>query len=216
MKKIIAWIIVWLAILSSVYAYTNEQLKAANSLAERWIINNHSNNPSKYNLDSNVLRQEIAAIARWVAWVKKAWKCKRIFKDLTEIKPNTWACVNVEPLVENNLIAKNEYFRPEDPITKAETLGMLIKSIGFDYSYDLNNSKSWQEQIVDFAVDKWIVDRFTDYNKYATRWWVFEVASYSLEVKEKEEKQLKEKKWYSDEASIDNEFWIDITEILDF
>jgi hypothetical protein len=31
---------------------------------------------------------------------------------------------------------------------------MLIKSIGFDYSYDPNNPKNWQEQIVDFAVSK--------------------------------------------------------------
>jgi len=31
---------------------------------------------------------------------------------------------------------------------------MLIRSIGFDYSYDPKNSKSWQEQIVDYAFAK--------------------------------------------------------------
>ncbi|MDF1682575.1 MAG: hypothetical protein P1U46_02255 [Patescibacteria group bacterium] len=57
-------------------------------------------------------------------------------------------------MVDNNLISKNDLFRPEDKITKAESLGMLIKSIGFDYSYDSSNSKTWQEQIVDYAVSK--------------------------------------------------------------
>jgi hypothetical protein len=216
MKKILVWLIIWLTIFVSSYAYTTEQLKAANSLAKRWIINDHLMNPSAYNLDSQVLRQEIAAIARWVAGVDKSKKCKWLFNDLTDIKPNTWACVNVEPLVENWLIAKYSDFRPEDPITKTETLWMLIKSIGFDYSYDPNKNWTWQEQIVDFAVEKWIVNKFTDYNTFATRWWVFEVADYSLELKEEEEKKLKENSNYSDEASINQEFWIDISEILDF
>ena len=216
MKKILAWLIIWLTVFASSYAYTTEQLKAANSLAKRWIINDHLMNPSAYNLDSQVLRQEIAAISRWVAGASKATKCKKLFKDLTDTKPNSWACVNVEPLVENWLIAKNDFFRPEDPITKTETLWMLIKSIWFDYSYDPKNPKNWQEQIVDFAASKWIVEKFTDYNTYATRGWVFEVADYSITLKEEQEEKLKDSKKYSDEAAIDKEFWIDISEILDF
>jgi hypothetical protein len=39
-------------------------LEAANSLAEQKIINNHVNDPENYNLSDNVLRQEIAAVAR--------------------------------------------------------------------------------------------------------------------------------------------------------
>ena len=143
-----------------------------------------------------------------------------MFKDLSDFYPNTWACLNIEPLVDNNLIAKNEYFRPEDPITKAETLWMLIKSIGFDYSYDSKNPKNWQEQIVDFAVSKWIVEKFDDYNTFATRGWVFEVADYSIKVREEEkkEKEIKENKNYSDEASVNDELWddlwIDINDII--
>ncbi len=217
MKRILSLIILTSLILAShTFAYTTEQLDAANALASRWIINEHSSDPAAYNLNQNVLRQEIAAISRGVAWVSKAGTCKNIFKDLTSSTPNTWACVNVEPLVENDLIAKNEYFRPEDFITKAETLGMLIKSIGFDYSYDSTNSKWWQEQIVDFAVANWIVDRFTDYDTLATRWWVFEVANYSLVKREKEieEWTWKWRKMYSDEASIQNDFGFNVNEIF--
>jgi len=39
-------------------------IEAANNLASDGIINNHSDNTSLYNLNDNVLRQEIAAVAR--------------------------------------------------------------------------------------------------------------------------------------------------------
>jgi hypothetical protein len=48
---------------------------------------------------------------------------------MTDTIPNNWACRNVEPLVENNLISKNDNFRPEDKITKSEAVAMLIKAI---------------------------------------------------------------------------------------
>jgi hypothetical protein len=40
------------------------ELDSANSLAEQEIINNHMNDPENYHLLDNVLRQEIAAVAR--------------------------------------------------------------------------------------------------------------------------------------------------------
>jgi len=90
-------------------------------------------------------------------------------------------------------------FRPEDHITKAESLKMLIKAIGYDFEYDSTSSISWQEQYVDFANDHDIVDVFTDYDTLATRGWVFTIAAHTIEVKEKEDKKEDEKK-YSDEA----------------
>ncbi len=216
MKKIFIWVFLFLFGISTSFAFLDSQVKSANSLAQKWVINDHSNDISKYNLDSKVLRQEIAAIARGVAWVKKEEKCKNIFKDLTAIKPNSWACINVEPLVENNLIAKNDFFRPEDPITKTETLWMLIKSIWFDYSYNPKNPKNWQEQIIDFAVSKWIVKKFTDYNAFATRGWVFDVADYSMKLRKKEIEKLKNTKKYSDEASINDQYGVNIDDFFNF
>jgi hypothetical protein len=49
-------------------------------------------------------------------------ECDNIFDDLSATNPNTWACINVEVLVDNDLISKNTNFRPEDKITKSETL----------------------------------------------------------------------------------------------
>ena len=174
-----------------------EEIEAANNLAEQWIINNHINNPENYNLTDSVLRQEIAAVARWVAKLDKKDECDNIFDDLSATNPNTWACINVEVLVDNDLISKNTNFRPEDKITKSETLWMLIKAIWFDYEYDTTNSKNWQEQIVDYAADMDIIEAFTDYDTEATRWWVFKVADVTI----KKDIEIKIEKWvYSDEA----------------
>jgi len=73
---------------------------------------------------------------------------------LSDTNPNSWACRNVEVLVDNDLISKNTNFRPEDKITKSEAIAMLIKAIGFDYSYDSRSSKNWQQQVVDYAAEK--------------------------------------------------------------
>jgi hypothetical protein len=78
---------------------------------------------------------------------------------------------------------------------------MLIKAIWFDYELDKTSDKNWQEQIVEYAVKKWVVENFTDYNTFATRGWVFQVADTTIrkdiEIKQKMEKEDKK---YSNEA----------------
>jgi len=207
-KKVISTIslvaITWAISYASYSAVVDNktELESANSLAEQKIINNHVNNPENYNLSDNVLRQEIAAVARWVAKLPKKWRCDNEFKDLTDTKPNTWACRNVEALADADLIAKNEYFRPEDKITKSETIAMLIKAIWFDYKFNPNSDKNWQEQIVEYAASKGVVELFTDYNTDATRWWVFQVADTTIrkDIEIKKQEEIKKKKLYTDEA----------------
>jgi hypothetical protein len=177
---------------------------SANNLAERSVITDRSENPSEYNLNDNVLRQEIGLIAMRVAGLEKQTSCAGIFTDVTATTPNDWACIHLEPLVENSLISRNDMFRPEDNITKAESLKMLIKAIGYDYEYDSNSSVSWQEQYVDFAVEHDIIEKFTDYNTLATRGWVFTVAAHTIETKEEEDKK-EDDEAYSDEAMMEIE-----------
>lgn len=193
MKKILFSLFSVFFIFSYVIGFSsasNKYLDSANELAFMWIINNHSENPSNYNLDSNVLRQEIAAVSRWVASLEKKWKCTNVFNDVSENIPNNWACFSIEALSDNNIIAKNQNFRPEDNITKSESLWMLIKSIWFDYTYDESISKSWQEQIVEYSYNKWILsEKFTDYDSLATRWWIFYIADTIIK-KDQDEKDL--------------------------
>lgn len=175
MKKLWAVLALFVMTTWAIHAYSTSQLDSANTLASEGIINDNSTNPSGYNLDQNVLRQEIAAVARWVAGISKTTSCGNKFSDVSSTNPNTWACYSVEALLNAELIASNPTFRPEDSITKAEWLGMLVKAAcGDAYSYDSSESGSWQEQVVAYADEMKIVSNFTDYNTLATRGWVFE------------------------------------------
>ena len=181
MKKLLVMLMIFVLSTWAINAYTSSQLDSANTLANEWIINNNSNNPAGYNLDQNVLRQEIAAVARGVAGISKTSSCSNSFSDVSATNPNTWACYSVEALLNAELIASNTTFRPEDSITKAEWLWMLVKAAcGDDYSYDSSKSWSWQEQVVTYATDSTIIESFTDYNTLATRWWVFEVGANAM------------------------------------
>ncbi|MFK7780531.1 MAG: S-layer homology domain-containing protein [Candidatus Gracilibacteria bacterium] len=202
LKKIITIVSISVLLGTTSFASVSvkSELDAANSLAEQEIINNHINDPENYNLNDNVLRQEIAAVARGVAKLEKKDKCDNIFSDLSDTKPNTWACRNVEVLVDNNLISRNDTFRPEDKITKSEAIAMLIKAIGFDYEYNPESSYNWQYQVVTFAANMGVVDNFTDYNTDATRGWIFQVADVTIKKDEEIKRQIKETGVYSDEA----------------
>jgi len=200
-KKISTILIILCCSLTYTFALTSSQseIEAANSLWNRWIINNHSDNPWKYNLNDNVLRQEIAAVARGVAGLDKKKICENEFLDVSANLPNDWACNNIEVLVDNDLISKNKTFRPEENITKSEAVAMLIKSIGFDFSYNPNGIWNWQEQVVLFASRNWLIENFTDYNTDATRWWVFKFADSTIKKDEEIKEQYKQ--WYySDET----------------
>ncbi len=188
-KKIIS-LLVLLSLFSFIFnnsfaeneLYDNDYITAANILADKWIINNHEMDPQNYNLEDYVLRQEIAAVTIWIAWLDKKTVCDWIFNDVLSTNPNNWACYSVEALVDANLIAKNENFRPEANISKAEAIGMIVKSAWYDYNYDSTSDKIWQEQVVDYAYNNWIIDsKFSDYNASATRWWIFYVASIIIQ-----------------------------------
>ena len=163
-----------------VSAYSPAQLEAANALAADGIIVTQGD-AAGYALDQNVLRQEIAAVARGVAGLEKTTTCNNVFADVSSTTPNNWACYSIEALYNSNLIASNPTFRPEANISKAEAVGMMVKAAyGSEYTYDSTLSTSWQEQVVAFAVEKGILSSFTNYDASATRGFVFEVGANAM------------------------------------
>ena len=181
MKSII--LIVFFCILNfsfiAVSASNTNEVEAANALAVAGYIVDHSDDTAAYNLNQNVLRQEIAAVARGIAGLEKKSTCDNEFTDISATTPNTWACYSVEALLDANLIARNNKFNPENNITKAESIAMMVKAVFPEYSYDSSENSPWQEQVINFAVSKWAVNYFYDFDTSATRGFVFEVA-YNL------------------------------------
>ena len=140
---------------TGVSANSSSEIEAANALAAAGIIVDHSDDTAAYNLNQNVLRQEIAAVARGIAGLDKKSTCDNSFTDVTATTPNTWACYSIEALLDADLIASNTMFNPERNISKAEAIGMMVKAaFGDEYSYDAGKAASWQEQVVEFAVFK--------------------------------------------------------------
>lgn len=166
---------------TGVSAYSTSEVGAANALAEAGIINNHSDNSAAYNLDQNVLRQEIAAVARGIAGLPKATTYTSVYSDVTATTPNTWAWASVNALADAGLVAKNPTFRPEANISKAEAVGMVVKAaFGDAYAFDAAKGTTWQEQVVAFAVENGVVSSFTNYDTAATRGFVFEAGANAL------------------------------------
>jgi hypothetical protein len=52
------------------------------------------------------------------------------------------------------IIVQNNYFRPEINISKAEAIGMIISATYPQYSYNPNISSTWENQVVNFALQK--------------------------------------------------------------
>ena len=178
------------ALLSGVFsagvsASSSTEIEAANALADNGVITDHSDDTAAYNLNQNVLRQEIAAVARGIAGLDKKTTCDESFTDVTATTPNDWACYSVEALLDADLIASNTMFKPEMEISKAEAVGMMVKAaFGDEYAYDAGLATSWMEQVVAFAVDKGVVKNFTNYDTAATRGFVFEAGNEAMMASE--------------------------------
>ncbi|MBS9775226.1 hypothetical protein KGV52_00775 [Candidatus Gracilibacteria bacterium] len=163
---------------TGVSAATATQIDAANTLAAKGIVVDKSKNPADYELDRNVLRQEIAAVARGIAGIDKTTTCENLFSDVSATNPNTWACYTVEALRKEGRIAANPKFNPEQSITKAESLGMVVNACKKDaYAAYTSSASTWQEKVVEFAAANGLVSKFSDYNALATRGFVFEAAA---------------------------------------
>lgn len=181
-RKIIAWLaLTSLFIPNFTFANTNLEIDSANFLASKWIISDKSFSPSDYRLSSSVLRQEIAAVTLGVARMPKNWDYRNTFSDVTKTSPNNWAWKSINALRLYDIISENPTFRPESKITKSEAVGMIVKAAYNDeYKFDYTKGGTWQSQVVDFAVSKGLVKNFTDYDAFATRWFVFIIAANAL------------------------------------
>ena len=148
-----------------------DYLDAAQKLADMWVINNNSSNPSNYRVNDNITRWEMAKITLNLSWENVPNSCSWKYSDL---KSSDWACKYAEAWNSYWFFASNTAFRPNDNITKVEALKMIMQARWIEKS----NNSNWQAAYVEWAVTSWILPAaFTDYNTNAVRWWIFEIAT---------------------------------------
>ena len=181
---------------TNVLAYTTKELNAAKFLTEKGIIKKQEKF-SDYKLDSNITRMETMKIIAKFSGEKVENKCDWIFADVDR---NSWGCKYIEFAYRKNLIAKNKNFRPNDLITKTESIKLILKA---KWIKKIRITKNWQEDYMITAYQNWIIEKkYSDYNANAKRWWIFATATSVIKKEEekKKQEQIKKLKKISDEA----------------
>lgn len=209
-KKIIMKKIMILSLILAPNLVSANYLNSANFLSEKWIIVNQSQNPEKYNLEKNILRQEIAWIIAKMSNLEEKTTCENKFEDVKNTANNKWACGRIESLLEAGIIAANKNYNPESFVSKSEALWFILKWLyKEDYEKYIKNNEnnSWEENAKNFAKEKWILEEeITNFTEKAKRGFIFFIMEKALkwkkleevntpENKEKAEKFLNSKQW---------------------
>lgn len=100
---------------------------AANRLASLGVIVDNSADPSKYNLGSNITRREMLKVMMNLSSVEVTETCEGKFSDLPA---SDWGCKYAEAALKAGFIAANAKFRPNDMVTEAEALKMIMQARG--------------------------------------------------------------------------------------
>jgi len=178
-RKVIASVTLTALVIStgatSVSAYSNDDLTAANGLANAGVIKNNSANPANYNFAGTLTRAEAAKIAvNLDSEISANTTCANKFADVTATTPNTWVCGYVEALLGAGKISANAKYNPNSNLSKAEATKLMLEATG--HTDIFSGASNWQAEVVAFAAENDIVSSFTDYNTPATRAFTFGVS----------------------------------------
>lgn len=194
MKKILLTIISFLVLSGSVYALV--YLNYAEYLADKHVIV-RQRPIENYALSDRVLRQEVVGIAlRLTAGnfrnietivLPDPYTCENVFLDVGQNRPNSWACRSVEIAAKNGIITKNNHhFRPEDDITRAEAIAMVLSGVKLMPKTD--GSRPWQEVVMETSEKLGILQEWvTASDEKITRWELFYVVSNIIKYLYKQE-----------------------------
>lgn len=108
-------------------AYTQTDIDNATYIASKGIITTQSTTAG-YRLDDTITRAEVVGIALKLGGttLPEWYICKKYFWDTVK---NDWICRAVELGADMDLISRaNVKFRPQDKITKAEALSILVRA----------------------------------------------------------------------------------------
>lgn len=145
-----------------------ETIKNAQILADAWIIVDNAKNPKAYNITSSITRREMLKIMLKIAWVTPSETCVGKFSDLPK---SDWGCKYAETALSLWYLAPNKLFRPNDNVSKTESLKMIFKAKWIIPA----TTADWRVWYVQKAVELWYSNSFQDYDSASKRSFVFNV-----------------------------------------
>jgi hypothetical protein len=153
-------------------AYT--EVEAANKLATLGVIVDQSANPSEYRLGDTISRREMLKVMMKLSSVEVTDTCEGKFADLPS---SDWGCKYAEAALANGFIAANANFRPDDNVSKAEALKMVMQARGISKG----SNSDWRAAYVEAAVEAGVAMSFSDYDTAAERGTIFVWAVNAVE-----------------------------------
>jgi hypothetical protein len=178
---------------SAISPVVDEEYEAAMFLATQGIIVNHWS-ADLYELDKEIQRQATIKIVMKLSWRDVPDVCRGEFSD---VDTTTWPCKYIEAALDAEYIAANDTFRPFDNITMTEAMKLVLKAKWIVKTQETSN---WQEDYMLTAFEYGIIDeKYYTYDANATRGWIFQIATATIE-KEEEIKEIQKDKLMSDEA----------------
>lgn len=181
---LLSFIMLWLIILPNLKADLEaESIKNAQILADAGIILNNSTNPKAYNLTSFITRREMLKVMLNLAWVTPDQTCVGKFSDL---KSSDWWCKYAETALKLWYIASNKLFRPNDLVSKSESLKMIFKAKWINVS----KTSDWRVWYMQKAVELWYVQSFSDYDSPSKRNFVFNIWAKTITSTSKIKEQV--------------------------
>ncbi len=181
----------------SLYAITNidKEYTDTQYLASKWYIEKQYNKKN-YRISDNITRKEMMKIIINTSNIKLDNSCNWIFEDVI----NDWWCKYIESALENWLITWNSKFRPNNNITKIETLKLILNT---KWIQKVQNTDDWKKDYIITAYNNKIIDKmYTDYDTVVTRWWIFSVLYNSIVSK-----WSSDNKTESDNKTNNNKCW---------
>jgi len=150
------------------------EINAANTLAGKWVISSQSDFTG-YRLGDTITRKEMMKIVMNLSGKNVPDTCNGTFPDVT----NDWGCKYIESALANGFIAANATFRPDDTITKAESIKLALGARGISKAY---NTSDWQADWMNTAYDNGLLSaKYSDHNTQALRGWIFELGANPIQ-----------------------------------
>ncbi len=178
MKKILAIIALLSLSFSGVFAAIKTESEAAKSLAKEGIISDQWDEITAYRLGETITRKEVMKVVMKLSWLSVIDECRGVYSDVTA----DWGCKYIETAFDEWFVAANDTFRPDDNITKTEAMKLVLRS---KWIQKIQDTSAWQEDYMLTAFEHGIIDeKYTDYNTQATRGWIFQIATATLDQEE--------------------------------
>jgi len=157
------------------YAYTSSQFLAAKNLGEQGIIVAQKS-LNDYRLDETMTRKEFMKVLAMRIWDNIENECDYEFWDVR----NDWGCKYIEWAMRKAFINQDRYFRPNKPISKAESMKLILKARDISR---IQKTSDWRVDDMKTAFHAWIIElEYSDYTNPAMRWWIFEALATQEEV----------------------------------